>query len=51
MTAEKPKKKMGRPFNLEKTKQIRVPVSLIPAINNMMAAYKMQPAQQPTTTA
>ena len=49
MTAEKPKKKMGRPFNLEKTKQIRVPVSLIPVINNMMAAYKLQPTQ--TTTA
>lgn len=41
-----PTKKMGRPRNAEQTKQVRVPVSLIPAIDNMVRAYRMQPTQQ-----
>jgi hypothetical protein len=45
MTEDKPKK-MGRPPNAEPTKQVRVPVSLIPAIENMVRAYRMQPNQQ-----
>lgn len=43
---EKPKNKGGRPRNPEQTKQVRVPVSLIPAIENMVKAYRMQPTQQ-----
>lgn len=43
---EKQKKPMGRPRNAEPTKQVRVPVSLIPAIENMVRAYRMQPNQQ-----
>lgn len=43
---EKTKKPMGRPRNPEQTKQVRVPVSLIPAIENMVKAYRMQPMNQ-----
>lgn len=43
---EKIKNKGGRPRNIEPTKQVRVPVSLIPAIENMVRAYRMQPSQQ-----
>jgi hypothetical protein len=43
---EKTKKPMGRPRNAEPTKQVRVPISLIPAIENMVRAYRMQPNQQ-----
>lgn len=45
---EKKSKPMGRPRNQEPTKQVRVPVSLIPAIENMVKAYRMQPTQQAT---
>lgn len=48
MTEGKTKNKGGRPRNIEPTKQVRVPVSLIPAIENMVKAYKMQPTQQAT---
>lgn len=51
MTDEKPKKKtgvMGRPRNIEPTKQVRVPVALIPVIEDMVKAYKMRPTQQAT---
>ena len=41
----KPKNKGGRPRNLEPTKQVRVPVSLIPVIENMVKNYKLNPQQ------
>lgn len=45
---DKSKNKGGRPRE-EPTKQVRVPVALIPAIENMVKAYKMQPTQQATS--
>jgi len=40
MKLQKIKKKMGRPRNLEPPKQVRVPVSLIPAIEVMVSNHK-----------
>lgn len=39
------KNKGGRPRNIEPTKQVRVPVSLIPTIENMVKDYKTQANQ------
>lgn len=44
-TKEKTKNKGGRPRNPEPTKQVRVPVSLIPTIENMVKDYKNQTKQ------
>jgi hypothetical protein len=43
---EKAKKKMGRPPALEPTKQIRVPISLIPIMKEKLQELKQQQVQQ-----